>query len=105
MLALAAVAASFKNKTEQFATALFALYFAQEQPDSTAEAIALAARQVGLEGNWLDASAEVEHRKNVTDALEAGAFGVPTFVTEDGQLFWGQDRFPLLRHHLLSGGG
>jgi len=33
-------------------------------------------------------------------AVAAGVFGVPTFVV-DGEAFWGNDRLPLLRHHLL----
>jgi 2-hydroxychromene-2-carboxylate isomerase len=40
------------------------------------------------------------YRRNLSDALAAGAWGVPTFVMEDGELFWGQDRLPLLRDHL-----
>jgi 2-hydroxychromene-2-carboxylate isomerase len=34
-------------------------------------------------------------------AHSLGIFGVPTFVIE-GQLFWGNDRIVLLRHHLLQ---
>ncbi len=39
---------------------------------------------------------------NLADALAAGAFGAPSFVTADGELFWGQDRLPILRDHLLA---
>jgi 2-hydroxychromene-2-carboxylate isomerase len=35
------------------------------------------------------------------DALAAGAFGVPSFAV-DGELFWGQDRLPLLRRYLMG---
>ena len=38
--------------------------------------------------------------RNLDATLAAGAFGVPSFVVEDGELFWGQDRLPLLVHHL-----
>jgi 2-hydroxychromene-2-carboxylate isomerase len=41
---------------------------------------------------------------NLQDAIRAGAFGVPTFVLETGELFWGQDRLPILRHRLLARG-
>ncbi|NES17520.1 MAG: hypothetical protein F6K41_00835 [Symploca sp. SIO3E6] len=34
-------------------------------------------------------------------ALDAGVFGVPTFIVS-GELFWGNDRLVLLRHYLLS---
>jgi 2-hydroxychromene-2-carboxylate isomerase len=43
------------------------------------------------------------HRQTLLDALAAGAFGVPSFLVDDGELFWGQDRLVLLRTHLLSG--
>jgi 2-hydroxychromene-2-carboxylate isomerase len=41
--------------------------------------------------------------QNVVDALAAGAFGVPTFVTDRGVVVWGQDRLPLLKDCLLQG--
>lgn len=34
--------------------------------------------------------AKVEFKKNVAEAIAAGAFGVPSFVA-DGELFWGND--------------
>ena len=42
--------------------------------------------------------------RNLDAALAAGAFGVPSFVVEDGELFWGQDRLLLLVHHLKRHG-
>jgi 2-hydroxychromene-2-carboxylate isomerase len=39
---------------------------------------------------------------NLNSAIEANAFGVPTFIAADGELFWGQDRLPLLCDHLTS---
>ena len=46
-------------------------------------------------------SPETEARLGTTaqEARDAGAFGVPTFVVGD-EAFWGNDRLPLLRHHL-----
>lgn len=40
--------------------------------------------------------------RNLENAVAVGAFGVPSFVAEDGSLFWGQDRLPLLAHHLQT---
>jgi 2-hydroxychromene-2-carboxylate isomerase len=31
------------------------------------------------------------HERNIQDALDLGVFGVPTFVTQDGELFFGQE--------------
>ena len=36
----------------------------------------------------------------ISSAVDAGIFGVPTFVTS-GELFWGNDRIILLRQHLM----
>lgn len=35
----------------------------------------------------------------IDNALHTGVFGVPTFLAS-GELFWGNDRIVLLRHHL-----
>jgi len=35
-------------------------------------------------------------------AVADGVFGVPTFRTDDGALFWGLDSLPMLRDHLLT---
>ena len=40
---------------------------------------------------------------NLEDAVNAGVFGAPFFVTDDGARFWGQDRIDALDAHL--GGG
>ena len=31
-------------------------------------------------------------RQQCDEAIERGIFGAPSFVTEDGELFWGNDR-------------
>ncbi len=41
--------------------------------------------------------------RNLDDAVAAGAFGAPFYVTDDGERFWGQDRLPHLDRHLGSG--
>jgi 2-hydroxychromene-2-carboxylate isomerase len=41
-------------------------------------------------------SAHAEHRERPCSRR----FGVPTFVTDAGELFFGQERLPVLRHHL-----
>ena len=47
-----------------------------------------------------DDETERLHTQNIERALAAGAFGVPTFVTDAGEVFFGQDRLPVLRDHL-----
>lgn len=42
--------------------------------------------------------------RNLEEAVAAGVFGAPSFVTEDGAVFWGQDRIDDLADHLDAGG-
>jgi 2-hydroxychromene-2-carboxylate isomerase len=105
LLAMACIAAGQLGVAERFAQLVFAASFgAGEAPRNTTELRELAVA-AGLDGqSFLDLihaeSTRELHSRNVDDARCAGAFGVPTFVTDDGQLFWGQDRIPLLRRHL-----
>lgn len=50
----------------------------------------------------LDESVKAQLKANSQEALEAGAFGVPTFAV-DGKLFWGLDALPMLRDYLDGG--
>jgi len=106
-IALWAVAAECLGVGVVFAQAAFEAAFAEGRPpDSRGELAGLAAR-AGLDPGPLaevigsgDAERALEH--NLSQALAAGCFGVPSFVVDDGALFWGQDRIPLLLHHLKS---
>lgn len=40
--------------------------------------------------------------KNTTLALDVGVFGAPTYVLEDGAVFWGHDRLEHLDAHLAG---
>jgi 2-hydroxychromene-2-carboxylate isomerase len=86
------------------AAALGAVFGRGENPSSQSDlaALAISAQLPGPELAKLvnDGTAAEAHEQNIKDALSVGAFGVPTFVTDDGEVFWGQDRVPLLAHHL-----
>jgi 2-hydroxychromene-2-carboxylate isomerase len=108
LMALAAVAADTMGAGEAFASSLFDACFADGRPPRSPEALGELAARVGLPAReFRDAiasrSTAERHRENLQSALAAGAFGVPSFVLDDGQLFWGQDRLPLLRRELLDG--
>ena len=45
-------------------------------------------------------SGAVAYENNLEDAVKAGAFGAPFFITDDGARFWGQDRLDHLDNHL-----
>ncbi len=40
------------------------------------------------------------YEQNLEDAVNAGVFGAPFFVVDDGERFWGQDRIEQLNMHL-----
>ena len=51
-----------------------------------------------------DASVKDALRGLTEDALQAGVFGVPSFVL-DGEIFWGHDRLPLLAERVAGAPG
>lgn len=62
-------------------------------------------RSLGVEdGDALVGRPEVKEglRANGEEAIARDVFGVPTFVTEDGEIFWGEDATPMLLDHLAG---
>ena len=62
------------------------------------------ADRIGLNGQELVAKAgtnEIKERLRLQTerAIQVGVFGVPSFVV-DGEIFWGNDRLPLLNEYL-----
>lgn len=55
----------------------------------------------GLADSGLLSGAE-EYARNLEEAVEAGVFGAPFYVTDDGAPFWGQDRLADLDDHLAG---
>lgn len=104
--ALACVAARLMGHGAAFAAALFDIVFTGAAGYSDEDFVAAAAR-AGLDGRAVigaidTAATRGEHQRAQDDSVRSGAFGVPTFVLETGEMFWGQDSLPLLRHRLLS---
>ena len=54
-----------------------------------------------LADSGLLAGAEA-YERNLEDAVSAGVFGAPFFITDDGARFWGQDRLDELDMHLAG---
>ena len=55
----------------------------------------------GLADSGLLSGAEA-YEANLEDAVNAGVFGAPFFITDDGARFWGQDRIEMLDRHLAG---
>ncbi|MEP9354320.1 2-hydroxychromene-2-carboxylate isomerase [Xanthobacter sp. KR7-65] len=87
-----------------FTRAVFSAEFAQGRDISDREVI----RQVlaGLGHFYDDVVAEAETPQNkerlrvlTSEAAARGVFGAPSFVTADGELFWGNDRLEMALDH------
>lgn len=42
------------------------------------------------------------YARNTEEAIAAGVFGAPFYITDDGAKFWGQDRLEFLDRHLAA---
>ena len=103
--ALWALAALEASGRPDAVLALLRRTFADGRPASSSEDLRSVGRDLGLDVERVErmvatGSADDVHGRAVARALAQGAFGVPTFVVEDGELFWGQDRLPLLVDHI-----
>lgn len=63
------------------------------------ECLSAAGFDPGLTTSGLLTGAEI-YGRNLEEAVEAGVFGAPFYVCEDGEKFWGQDRLDALEAHL-----
>lgn len=94
------------QQQEAFALALFETYWGRGEDIASEVKLGSLADQVGLDGAVLLAGAQTEEAKerlkrNTQEAVERGAFGAPTFFIGQ-EMFWGNDRLPLIRHRLLA---
>jgi 2-hydroxychromene-2-carboxylate isomerase len=104
-LALAATAAFRLGAVERFSRRLFQAIFVDGTSPLDDTACGQLARQVGLDpisfAVALDEPATTAALEaTVAAALAAGVFGVPSFVL-DGQVYFGNDRLPIVRHALM----
>lgn len=80
-----------------FSKAVYASEFGEGQSIAEPPAIVALLNGLGLDGTIILKSAAAEANKmrlraNGEEARSRGIFGAPTFLTEDGELFWGNDR-------------
>ncbi|MEO1694928.1 MAG: 2-hydroxychromene-2-carboxylate isomerase [Pseudomonadota bacterium] len=98
--ARAVIVADENGRGLAMACALFDAQFARGQDISDPATLSACARRVGLSSDdVLDAIAMDRIKRLLrtqTDAAAAaGIFGAPTFVTDDGEVFWGDDRLEM----------
>ncbi len=84
------------GEREVFSRAVYEAEFGRGQEIETPEAVGAILAACGLPVGLLDqARSETVKgglRESVEEAKRAGIFGAPSFVTSDGELFWGDDR-------------
>lgn len=103
---MAAVAAARVGDVAAYSRRLFDAAFGGGAQALSDRDLARLADEAGLDGARLvglidDKETSALHQRTIEAAVEAGAFGVPTFIV-DGEVFWGNDRLVLLQHHLAQ---
>jgi len=93
---------------QKFTKASFDAYFAEGKNIDDPNVVAGIANSVGLEGHELIEAAATQAvkdrlRANTEEAISKGAFGSPTMIVNDGQLYFGNDQLPLVRQALQTG--
>lgn len=88
--------------------AIMRAVWAEERfPFERGELLAIAA-SLGMDGAALLAAADspavrAEYEANTEYSIRRGVFGMPTYIVDDGDIFWGQDRLELLEWCLANG--
>lgn len=88
--------------------AIMRAVWAEERfPFERAELLTIAAT-LGMDGAALLAEADTpavraEYEANTAYSIERGVFGMPTYIVDGGDIFWGQDRLELLEWCLANG--
>jgi 2-hydroxychromene-2-carboxylate isomerase len=95
--------------TPQFSRLVYQANFAHDQDISSAEVLAPLVAQAGGDADAALAAAvsdpvKAQLKSHVEQARARGVFGAPSFITADGELFWGNDRLEqaldwALHHH------
>lgn len=92
-----AVALDGISEQPEFVRAVYLASFAEGRDITKTEELITILSSLGLDAPALmakaeDASIKDKLRTNTEAAMAAGIFGAPSFVTPDGELFWGDDR-------------
>ena len=103
----AALVAKDDGRFAEFHHPMYRARWAEPRDPSDREVVRQLLVEAGLDGDAALERAEsqdlVSRLENDTrEAIERGVFGVPTLFVGD-QMFWGNDRFELVRHELKKG--
>ncbi|MBA4011366.1 MAG: 2-hydroxychromene-2-carboxylate isomerase [Phenylobacterium sp.] len=99
----AALAARSLGHGEEAGRRLFRAMWAGDAPLATSDDVAALLADLGVTAAMIDAPERAtELEAGTAAAVEAGVFGAPSFVTEGGLLFFGNDRLDFLRRALAA---
>ena len=88
-----------------FSRSVFRAYWSEDRDISSAAVLGAIAAEVGLKPNELLAAARSEElrtalRVNTDELIARGGFGSPTIFVAGSDMYFGNDRIPLVRHAL-----
>ena len=89
----------------KFAQSILTACWAEEKNVAEDDVIRACLEAAGFDPALADSGMMVgaeTYARNLEDAVEAGVFGAPFYITDDGQRFWGQDRLDELDQHLAG---
>ncbi len=106
LLAIACLAAKQFGKVAEYSHLLFAAMFQDALTAIDEDECIDRAEICGISAIDFQVALKAQETANklnkmIDRAVNLGVFGVPTFIVDD-ELFWGNDRLILLRHHLNS---
>ena len=85
---------------------VFERFWKHELDIEDAGAIAAVLAEAGADpagfGDFLAGEGRVALDRIMEDANESGIFGVPSFVLDDGEIFWGREHLPMIRERLAG---
>ena len=97
LAARVALTPTLEGKQEKYSRQVYKAQFAKGKDISSAEVLATILSRIGVNAEHAFEQAEDDKiktslRKNTEKAMKKKVFGAPTFITTDGELFWGNDR-------------
>jgi 2-hydroxychromene-2-carboxylate isomerase len=73
-----------------------------ENPDVVAATLRECGADVAAFAAWLGGEGRAELQRLQREAEEAGVFGVPSFLLDDGDLYWGREHIPYVHKRLVA---
>lgn len=91
----------------RFIDIVYERFWKRELDIENLEVLAATLRECGADtagfAAWLGGEGREELKRLQREAEDAGVFGVPSFLFDDGDLYWGREHIPHVRERLVSG--